>query len=503
MKISTVFMSLLLSFIILLADIPQELYIQYCTKEVMDSVYLASADQAKIDYKDDLESGTDFLIAYWAFNENLINLSAYQIQKALQSEITDETLMADCYSLASLVFRLKGELATAIEYAEKCLHIDRKQNNQEGLSSSLNTIAGLYLMHGEPVNAKKYIDEAILIETKLNRSSSLAVRYGLASEVYLKLGETQKALDFADEALRLDSLDNSIAKTAVRRSQKAAILIELKQYGDANRELQQALPVFLQQNNHNSLAITYCQLGEIAAVNQEVAASEDYFEKAISLCKEINHIYMESRARNGLYKLFKEIDNRKSLYHLEEHIKLLQIINDEKAAELMQSFTVKYDTLEKEQAILHQEEMLKWRSFLIILLITLQVLLCVLLYISRKTTKITNERNAMLVKAIYDKSRLLAIASSNIPKSIRDEIMSITSDTTDIPEIKLTRRELEIANLCTKGLLNKEIAEQLHISQRTVENHKNNLFKKLGINNTVELMRYMQRAMNNSDTTED
>ena len=65
--------------------------------------------------------------------------------------------------------------------------------------------------------------------------------------------------------------------------------------------------------------------------------------------------------------------------------KLLQIINDENTAELMQSFTVKYDTLEKEQAILHQEEMLKWRSFLIILLITLLVLLCVLLYISRKT----------------------------------------------------------------------------------------------------------------------
>lgn len=140
---------------------------------------------------------------------------------------------------------------------------------------------------------------------------------------------------------------------------------------------------------------------------------------------------------------------------------------------------------------------------LIILLITLLVLLCVLLYISRKTTKITNERNAMLVKANYDKSRLLAIASSNIPKSIRDEIMSITSDTADIPEVKLTRRELEIANLCAKGLLNKEIADQLNISQRTVENHKNNLFKKLGINNAVELMRYMQRAMNNSDTTED
>ena len=503
MKIITVLMSFLLSFIILLAEIPHELYMQYCTKEVMDSVCVACTYQSKIDYKDNAESGAAFLIADWAYNENLINLSAYQIQKALENHITDETLKADCYNLASNIFRLKGELATAIEYAEKCLHIDRKQNDPECISSSLNTIAGLYLMHGEPVNAKKYIDEAIVLETKLNRSSSLAVRYGLASEIYLQLGEAQKALEFADQALHLDSLDNRIGKIAVRRSQKAAILIELKQYECADRELQQALPVFQQQNNFNSLAITYCQLGEIAAVKRQIAASEKYFENAISVCREINHIYMESRARDGLYELYRDIDSRKALYHLEEHIKLQQMINDEKAAELLQSFTVKYDTLKKEQTILRQEEMLKWRSFLTILLITLLVLLCVLLYISRKTTKITNERNAILVKANLDKNRLLAIASSNIPKNVRDEIMSITSDTTDISEIKLTKRELEIANLYTKGLLNKEIADQLNISQRTVENHKNNLFKKLGINNTVELMRYMQRAMNNTDTTED
>ena len=43
-------------------------------------------------------------------------------------------------------------------------------------------------------------------------------------------------------------------------------------------------------------------------------------------------------------------------------------------------------------------------------------------------------------------------------------------------------------------MINKEIAEQLGISQRTVEAHKNNLYRKLGINNTIELMHYMQKV---------
>ena len=169
----------------------------------------------------------------------------------------------------------------------------------------------------------------------------------------------------------------------------------------------------------------------------------------------------------------------------------------------MFAFNVKYDTLKKEQTIHHQEEKLKWRSCLTILLITILVLLSFLLYINKKTIRITNERNSALLKANVDKDRLLAIANSNIPNNVREEILSITSDTTDIPKINLTKRELEIANLCAKGLINKEIADQLNISQRTVETHKNNLFKKLGINNTVELVRYMQRAMNNNDTSKD
>lgn len=54
----------------------------------------------------------------------------------------------------------------------------------------------------------------------------------------------------------------------------------------------------------------------------------------------------------------------------------------------------------------------------------------------------------------------------------------------------LTRREEEILSLVAKGLSNKEIANQLFISVKTVETHKTHILEKLGLRNTAELVKY-------------
>ena len=55
---------------------------------------------------------------------------------------------------------------------------------------------------------------------------------------------------------------------------------------------------------------------------------------------------------------------------------------------------------------------------------------------------------------------------------------------------EFTPQEKRIIELCYEGLLAKEIAAQLEISPRTVEAHKTNIFAKLGINNTAEMIKY-------------
>lgn len=54
----------------------------------------------------------------------------------------------------------------------------------------------------------------------------------------------------------------------------------------------------------------------------------------------------------------------------------------------------------------------------------------------------------------------------------------------------LTKRELEIIEACCSGLLGKEIADKFHISLRAVNSHKTNIFNKLGLSSSVEMVRF-------------
>lgn len=61
------------------------------------------------------------------------------------------------------------------------------------------------------------------------------------------------------------------------------------------------------------------------------------------------------------------------------------------------------------------------------------------------------------------------------------------------PYDSLTSREREVFQLSAEGYSNKEIADRLSISPRTVETHRANLMRKLGLSSRPELIRYALR----------
>ncbi|MEW5830868.1 MAG: response regulator transcription factor [Chloroflexota bacterium] len=60
----------------------------------------------------------------------------------------------------------------------------------------------------------------------------------------------------------------------------------------------------------------------------------------------------------------------------------------------------------------------------------------------------------------------------------------------DDPFVSLTGREREVFQLAAEGQSNPQIAERLSLSARTVEMHRSNLMKKLGLKSQTDLVKY-------------
>lgn len=61
---------------------------------------------------------------------------------------------------------------------------------------------------------------------------------------------------------------------------------------------------------------------------------------------------------------------------------------------------------------------------------------------------------------------------------------------------QLTRREKEILLLVLNDLTSKQIAEKLSISDRTVSKHRENIYHKLGVNSSDEILPILQQMSN-------
>jgi DNA-binding NarL/FixJ family response regulator len=92
--------------------------------------------------------------------------------------------------------------------------------------------------------------------------------------------------------------------------------------------------------------------------------------------------------------------------------------------------------------------------------------------------------SAELKKAIF----AVLDGETYIQPSLIPELNSkrISKNEDDSKISDLTKRELEVLKLLSVGMYNKEIAEKLEISERTVKNHVSNIFKKLEVTDRTQ-----------------
>jgi two-component system NarL family response regulator len=104
--------------------------------------------------------------------------------------------------------------------------------------------------------------------------------------------------------------------------------------------------------------------------------------------------------------------------------------------------------------------------------------------------EISVEEVAEAIRAVMQGQSLISPSMASKLLSEFNALVRRAEDRQQFPAPALTNREIEVLRLVAKGMSNREIAEELYISENTVKNHVRNILEKLHLHNRMEAVIY-------------
>ena len=111
-------------------------------------------------------------------------------------------------------------------------------------------------------------------------------------------------------------------------------------------------------------------------------------------------------------------------------------------------------------------------------------------YLHKNTTR---EEMLVAIDTVYSGNDFYSDNISKIILKSYIEKAKLNAEELLNPHEVLSKREIEILTMFAEGFINKEIADKLFISIRTVESHKKHIMQKLNLKTQVELVKYAIR----------
>ena len=236
----------------------------------------------------------------WFYDQQDYNKAKEYGLKALQLYHGSSESKADCLNLLACVYLRLGDFKNAAARAKQCLAIDMASGDHDRISSSMNTLAGIYMAGHQPEEAEKLIIQAIDHASQANNQPRKAVLMGMASEIYHSLTQEDKALDYAQQAYDLEQQLGRALPAAYRLDQMASAMMGLKRYKEAEQALRQAIPVMREQGDMHSLAIASNHLGTCLIWQKRNDEAYPYYREACDLLVKMGDPVNEMYSRRGL-----------------------------------------------------------------------------------------------------------------------------------------------------------------------------------------------------------
>ena len=292
---------------------------------------------------DSVDVNVYYYIAEWHYGKGDYQKAVGYLENATgRMGVVSDDARSDVYALLGAAYFRLSDYDKAAEALDRCYLLDKKSGDLDRMSSTLNSIASVFVAAGKPQEAEKYVLEAIAANSLTDNLSRRAVLYGTASELYRSMGDRQQSLAFAEKALETEQLLGDSARIGIRLSQLASAQMALSKVGEAQRSLEAAIPLLHSSGNLHSWGICQNQMGDILASKGSNDRAAQCYLEAARLFMGQGDMYNELHAREGLYKVMKGGDPSKAMLHLERAKMLKDSIYRSETAEALAKYNAIY-----------------------------------------------------------------------------------------------------------------------------------------------------------------
>ena len=312
---------------------------------------------------------------------------------------------ADCLNLLGIIHVRLGDFPSAASYAKQCVDIDMKLGDPDKISSSLNTLAGIYMAADQTKDAEKFILQGLEYASKADNPARKAILLGMASEIYHKLGDNSKSLSYARDAFRLDSIGERKPKMAMRLSQMASAMAGLKRYKESEATYIRAIAILKDAGNLHSVGIDLNQLGFVYLEQRRHSDAIRCFRNASAIFSDMGDLYNNVYSHKGLYESYWSLNPDSARIALNEFNTLKDSLYHQASAAALARYNAEFGRDRLQDEIMQRQDELKKTKeahirHLVFGIAVVLLLAIIALFIQRMRHRLHQSQMRQLVKEI-------------------------------------------------------------------------------------------------------
>lgn len=439
-------------------------------------------------------------------------LNEYDSSLRYKTALNDHLGMSTVLMNVANVYLVYNDYENALAIYSKCLAICRSVSYTIGTGEVLNNIGNTYGLMKRFQEALEYHSAAIEYYKQLELTSKIAILKHNMALGMIEVGRVEEGLNLALECYH----DRSVAGSRKEKAGTGLVVAKAYRYlGDYQHAVQyaeEALENFQDYHHLSELPYFYMELALIYLADNQLKQALEHIESAYAVAKEqedtvkiadILHTYATIYEKNGDFE--HALDYYKKHVSAKEEVLNQSIMQKSK----LRLSEIEIEKLRNENTVLRQqlddvklkeEQLLKERHTLGLQLIEKNELLEHIRHqIQRKKTMSDDSGTTELadlvscIAANSESGRLWQFYTSSHQPTQEDIVLKLES----LYPV-LTTTELKVATLLYLRMENKDIANLLYSSVRTVEWHRMNIRKKLGLGIEENLSMALKKILHSS-----